>query len=109
MAEWDVVFERSVEQDDQVLRVVGEVDLAVAGRFGRELDSLFDDGSARAFVDLSGVDFIDSSGVRELLRVKRAAESTGGELILRAPSASCRHVLEISGVWRDFEVQGGPE
>jgi len=39
--------------------------------------------------------------VRELLKAKKAA---GGELSLLTPSASCRHVLEISGVWSEFTV-----
>ena len=109
MAEWDVLFERSAENGDQVLRVVGEIDLAVAGRFAQELDGLLADGAGNGLVDLASVGFIDSSGVRELLRAKRAAEKAGRELILRAPSAPCRHVLEISGVWDEFDVQDVPE
>jgi hypothetical protein len=42
--------------------------------------------------------------VRELLKAKHAAERAGGALSLLTPSASCRKVLEISGVWSEFTV-----
>jgi anti-sigma B factor antagonist len=63
------------------------------------------DGSGTALVDLSGVTFIDSSGVRELLAANRQAEAMGMRLQLVNPSAACKRVLEISGVWDEFMVQ----
>ena len=101
MSEWDVVFERAERGGRPALVVSGEIDLSVAGRFAQELDSLVADTNGKGVVDLSGVGFIDSSGVRELLKAKKAA---GGELSLLTPSAPCRHVLEISGVWSEFTV-----
>jgi anti-sigma B factor antagonist len=101
MSEWDIVLERSERGGRPALVVSGEIDLAVAGRFAQELENLVGDTGGTGLVDLAGVTFIDSSGVRELLKAKRAA---GGELSLLTPSASCRHVLEISGVWSEFTV-----
>ena len=101
MSEWDVVFERAERGGRPALVVSGEIDLAVAARFAQELESLVADTTGTGVVDLSGVGFIDSSGVRELLKAKKAA---GGELSLLTPSPSCRHVLEISGVWSEFTV-----
>ncbi len=104
MSEWDVGFERSERGGRPVLEVTGEIDLSVAARFAHELEVLVADTRGTGLVDLSGIGFIDSSGVRELLKAKRAAQSAGGELLLLCPSASCRHVLEISGVWSEFTV-----
>lgn len=103
MSEYDVVFERSEQGGRPVLRVAGEIDLAVAARFAQELESLVKDTGGTGAVDLSGVSFIDSSGIRELLKAKRATEAPGDLLLLR-PSDFCRRVLEISGVWSDFTV-----
>jgi anti-sigma B factor antagonist len=101
MSDWDVGFERAERGGRPALVVSGEIDLAVASRFAQELESLVADTNGTGIVDLSGVGFIDSSGVRELLKAKKAA---GGELSLLTPSPSCRHVLEISGVWSQFTV-----
>jgi len=105
MSDWDVVFERSERDGRPVLVVAGEIDLAVAGRFAQELDSLIADSTGTGAVDLSGVGFIDSSGIRELLKAKRAASASGGDLLLLHPSASARRVLEISGVLNEFTVE----
>jgi anti-sigma B factor antagonist len=105
MSDWDVVFERSEREGRAVLVVAGEIDLAIAGRFSQELESLVTESTGTGVVDLSGVGFIDSSGIRELLKAKRAARDAGGDLLLLHPSASARRVLEISGVLGEFTVQ----
>jgi anti-sigma B factor antagonist len=104
MSEWDVVFERAERDGRLALAVTGEIDLAVAGRFRQELETLVADSGGSALVDLSGVGFIDSSGIRELLTARLAAENAGGQLTLLNPSPSCRRVLEVSGVLTEFTV-----
>jgi anti-sigma B factor antagonist len=104
MSDDDVGFERSEQGGRPVLEVAGEIDLAVAVRFAQELERLVTDAGTTGAVDLSGVSFIDSSGIRELLKAKRAAQAKGADLVLLHPSDFCRRVLEISGVWSDFTV-----
>jgi anti-anti-sigma factor len=105
MSEWDVEFERSERSGRLVLAVTGEIDLAVAVRFRQELETLVADSSGTGLVDLSAVGFLDSSGIRELLTARVAAQAAGGELTLLDPSATCRRVLEVSGVLSEFSVQ----
>jgi anti-anti-sigma factor len=105
MSEWDVEFERSEQGGRLVLAVTGEIDLAVAVRFRQELETLVADSSGTGLVDLSAVGFLDSSGIRELLTASMAAQAAGGELTLLDPSATCRRVLEVSGVLSEFSVQ----
>ena len=104
MNEWDLVFERSEQGGHPVLVVEGEVDLSVASRFAQELENLVGGTNHTAVVDLSGVGFIDSSGVRELLKAQHRAQSSEGELVLRAPSTACRRVLQVSGAWVEFTI-----
>ena len=105
MSEWDVVFERSERDGRPVLRSDrrdrprGRRPLRAGARnLGRTTAS----GTGSSTSPASG--FIDSSGIRELLKAKRAAQAAGGDLMLLHPSALCRRVLEISGVWSDFTV-----
>jgi anti-sigma B factor antagonist len=106
VTDWDVGYARTEEAGTPVLAVTGEVDLSSAGRFAQELASLIADEGGTARVDLSAVTFIDSSGVRELLAANRKAEASGTQLLLANPSAACRRVLEISGVWSEFVIEG---
>ncbi len=106
MAEWDVEFEHAkVDDGSPVLAVAGEIDLAVVQRLSQELADLIERASGVATVDLSRVGFMDSSGVRELLKARQAAEQRNIRFVLRAPSDPCTHVLQVSGAWNEFEVQ----
>jgi anti-anti-sigma factor len=106
--EWDVAFERVEHDGVPVLVVRGEIDVAVVTQFAQELDALvgtsIERQDAKMVVDLAGVGFIDSSGVRELLNAQRRAQSSGGEILLRSPSAPCLRVLEVSGASLQFIV-----
>jgi anti-sigma B factor antagonist len=81
-----------------IVTVSGELDLASAP----ELEAVFEgtDASAsdRVLVDLAGVSFLDSSGIRALVRAKRRFDGIGAPLLLDAVSDAARQVLEISGV-----------
>lgn len=54
-------------------------------------------------VDLSGITYLDSSGVKFMVDTKRAIESRGGRLYLRDPSAVAIRVLEVSHLVGRFD------
>lgn len=51
-----------------------------------------------AILDLSGVTFIDSTGMEFLIEAQREAEAKGCHLVLRGISGVVRATLRISGV-----------
>lgn len=55
-------------------------------------------------LDFSGVEFIDSSGLRVLIQAHRKAAESGGTLRLSNPSAMVRRVLDISGLDDHLDV-----
>ena len=93
--------------DAKVIVVKGDVDLAGG--------PLLDDALARAesagpvVIDVSGVDFIDSSGLRSLLSASRRAEERSGAVVLRAPSPGVLRLLELTGTTEQFRIEAaGP-
>ena len=76
----------------------GEVDLAGAPVLADEVDALALGPGHRVVLDLSGVDFMDSSGLHVLVRLHRRVEEVGGELSVRDPSPQVRHLLELTGL-----------
>ncbi len=88
-----------------VVTLAGELDLANASLLQKELDGITRGGGA-VVIDLSGLRFIDSSGLHVLLRAERQLRAAGGQLVLvHAPSA-VRRVFELTGLdqhfaWRD--------
>jgi anti-anti-sigma factor len=79
------------------LYVSGEFDLAAAGRFDRTADaqSL---GAQSLVVDLSDVTFIDSSGLRALLRLWEQAQADQLDLVVVPGGQQVRHAMALTGV-----------
>jgi anti-sigma B factor antagonist len=57
-----------------------------------------------AVVDLAGISFIDSSGLRVLVQVHQDRLAADQSLTLRSPSASVQRLLEISGLSTHLDV-----
>lgn len=84
---------------DGVARVVvtGELDLAVALDFRVRLSELLGEGSV--LLDLRGLEFMDSSGVRALDALLRLAEVEGHTLHVGSEmQPAVRQVLEMTGM-----------
>ncbi|HTJ71762.1 MAG TPA: STAS domain-containing protein [Actinospica sp.] len=85
-----------------VLLVSGEVDLAGSARLSAALGAALAPG-APLVVDLSGVDFLDSAGLRALALAERTAADLGGRLLI-VPSPAAMRVFEITGLAAAFEL-----
>ncbi|MFD0531207.1 STAS domain-containing protein [Kitasatospora arboriphila] len=55
-------------------------------------------------MDCSGLLFCDSTGLNLLLRARLSAQADGGEVVLAAPTAMVRRMLEITGAGEIFRV-----
>jgi anti-sigma B factor antagonist len=94
-------FSVSVEREgtQAVVAVRGELDLATAPELEAALlPGLRDGGSA--VLDLRGLEFMDSTGVRVIVAAHHAAQEHGGSLALvrTKPDGPVARVLEISGL-----------
>jgi len=85
--------------DDGVARVSlnGELDLDRAGALANELGDLPARGATAVVIDVSGLTFIDSSGLRALLTAREQLEAAGATLQLSALSPAVERVLDMTG------------
>ena len=84
----------SLQRTDQGISVRGEIDLAGADDFLEEFCVIARETPRPLIVDLTGVTFIDSSGVHALFRV--AAIFRTEEIVIR-PSLLVLRVLDLAG------------
>ena len=82
--------------------VSGEIDAHTASAIGQALDRSNRDGAVE--LDLSGVEFVDSSGLRALIEAHQRFEANGASLTLVRPSPAVVRLFEISGVGDYFNV-----
>jgi anti-sigma B factor antagonist len=100
-----VTFARLTGSDDScVLEIRGDLDIAVSGLLGCELDELLGAGNAKVAVDLSGVQFMDSSALSALVQAHERARERKQQFVLLRPSPACAKVLNITGLDRVFGV-----
>ena len=75
----------------------GELDLDRAGALAEELSALTNQGATAVELDASGLNFIDSSGLRALLSAREQLDSAGASFRLTAVSPAVERVLEMTG------------
>ncbi len=85
-----------------VVAVVGEVDTTVADRFRTCLVTQADLGKRTIVVDMSGLRFMDSSGLKALIDARKSLGG-GGSIVLRQPTRMVRKLLEVTGAAVLFE------
>lgn len=94
-------FERSIP----LLRLTGRLDARGAG----ELDeALRDVKGAHAVLDVTGVSYISSMGVRSLVVAEQTLRKAHGALYLAGLSAMTARVLEMAGILGEFRRFGAP-
>lgn len=84
-----------------VVKLHGELDMATEPMLtdmAREV--LSREGIGKLEVDLSGLQFLDSTGVRALLQLRRAAEHRGVTLEVTRPRDQVAEVLRVAAVDR---------
>lgn len=86
------------------LRVVGELDLATLGILQSSVDGL-PDAVVQVTLDLSDLEFIDSSAIATILGMHRRLEADHRELVLRSPCPLVRRVLEMTGAQELLRIE----
>ena len=85
--------------------VAGELDLATSGRIEPEVIALIDSGCEVIEIDLRALEFIDSSGIHELLRCRELAADRAVRLRLLVEPGPVLRALTVSAVIARFEVE----
>jgi anti-sigma B factor antagonist len=81
-----------------VVSVFGEVDMATAPKLLEAVGAALDSGDT-VVLDLAGMTFIDSSGLKVLVTAyKRADHLRAARVVLRSPQPQARSVLEVTGL-----------
>jgi anti-sigma B factor antagonist len=87
-----------------VVTVSGEVDMATGPALRDDVAGVLTAGSKRIVLDLSGVTFMDSSGLGALISIHRRARLLEAEVRLGAPSERVAEILRLTSLHRVFKV-----
>lgn len=93
----------SAEGDRAVVALRGELDMSGTDR-AREAIEQAEDNAKLVVLDLSALDFIDSTGLEVILRAARRAEDNGGRLVVQRPSSYVKRLLEMTAIDQSLDV-----
>jgi len=94
----------SQEEDAVVVEAHGRLDELASPEFERATEPLAEKDGVRVVLDLAGVEYVSSGGLRAILSLHRSVEKRGGTLRLCTLSPFVTEVFEISGLAPLFAV-----
>jgi anti-anti-sigma factor len=98
-------IQRKPDAQGIVVALTGELDLASAPELDRQLRDLDDTNPGRLLIDLSGLEFIDSTGLALMVRAQQAANGNGHKLSLRRGPAQIQKLFEVTRLVEHFTFE----
>lgn len=93
----------SMREQIALIEVSGRIDSMNANQLGEALNREIDAGHRHMVLDLAGVDYMSSAGLREIVSALKKVRGLG-DLRLAQPSTRVREVLEMAGLDTIFQI-----
>ena len=92
-----------IENDKLIIAVNGEIDLENSGNLRQQIRRALDDNKAVS-IEMSSVNYIDSSGIAVLIESKQIAGESNKEFKIVKPSEAVLSVLKLAKLVSFFEI-----
>ncbi len=98
------VSPRSCAGGVQALDLEGEVDVYTAPALRQAIMDQVENGAKHLLIDLTRVEYLDSTGLGILIGGVKRLKEQGGSLRLVGPSARITRIFDITGLNKIFDV-----
>ena len=95
--------------DCLTLSIIGRLDGYWSDHLAQQLDEVIRDGAEQLQLDLSGIDYISSAGIRVLLSAFKQMQIIGGSFSVTHPSELVKDILTMSGLLDILASKSQPE
>jgi stage II sporulation protein AA (anti-sigma F factor antagonist) len=92
-----------------VVAPLGRVDSTTASALEQVLLARVGSGERRVVMDMAGIDYISSAGLRVFLRLAKKLKELGGGLAMGAMGEPVRQVFELAGFLPLFTIEPSRE
>ena len=96
--------EEPLDDSSVVIRVAGEIHATTAPEFSERLNAAIADGKTGVILDLTGVEFIDSTGLSVLLNGLRRVTRVRGAMVLACANPTVLRLFEITKLDSTFDI-----
>jgi anti-sigma B factor antagonist len=91
-------------QDVPSVALHGEIDINTVGEFEQSLERAIIESAGAFVIDLTDVDFLDSSGLSALKRARALLGREDRQLAVVCPRGAARRAFEVSGTAELFVI-----
>ena len=88
----------------KIVKLSGKLDVNLSMSIESELEQLVDSGSNNIILELSGVEYLSSSGIRVLISIMRKIKDNNGRLVLSYITDIIKKILKTVELEDLFEV-----
>jgi anti-anti-sigma factor len=92
--------------DISVLCPQGRLDNATGPALGSDISKSIAGGATKLLLDMAGISYISSAGLRVVLIAAKQMKSMGGHLVLCSLNSQTMEVFETSGFTRFIDISG---
>jgi anti-anti-sigma factor len=101
---------RTERRDDRLLiALAGELDLVNAPRWEEQLGELEADSPGTLILDLRGITFIDSTGLRAVISADQRARSAGRRLVVVGGAEAVDRLFAVTQLDQRLEIVDDPD
>ncbi len=91
-----------------LMTITGRVDSSTAPDFDKALQSLINANRTQIVLDMKGVEYLSSAGLRAMVSAVKATKSGGGDVRIAQPSKRVREVIDLAGLNSIFTIYDDP-
>jgi anti-anti-sigma factor len=99
---------KAVNEDSVIIKIIGRLNIEEVQSFEKEFDRFL---SSKKFIalDLSGLKYIDSSGIGSLIKAMNMTKNSGVELLLFDITPTILNVFKLAYLDKFFTILSGKE
>ncbi|HRI46564.1 MAG: STAS domain-containing protein [Ignavibacteriaceae bacterium] len=86
-----------IKENYAILKLKGHLDLPASGLLETEVNTLISNSTKNVLLDFSGVEFINSAGLRGIFISSNKLKASGGKLILYSLHNQVKEIFTITG------------
>lgn len=100
-----MIQEITVTEKNVLVSLSGSVYVEEAAQIRKSLIGYIESGHKMFIVDLSNVDYIDSSGLGTLVAIQKKTLQNGGNVIIKGVNGLVKDLFELTRLTKVFEIQ----
>lgn len=85
--------------------VTGRLDTVSAVQFEKEMKPLVENADKEIVLDCTELEYISSSGLRQLLALRKAVDAKGGKMVILHINDELRNIFTITGFFALFDIR----